>query len=127
MNISSNESGMKKLDIDLIRYLFNAKSSSIEELEEHSSGMFSTQQKLKEVQGELMSFVLSHKNRNSLFYIFVKKEAEQYLKIVASTVKGEPDEFTKRYTIVIHDDFTYEIKQLSLSSQILTVIMERHE
>jgi hypothetical protein len=118
-----NDSGIKQLDKDIIAAMFNAKCSTLENLEEYGSGMFSTQQKLIELKGQLLDFVSSYKNRNSFFYIFFNRENEQNLKIVATSVLDEPDELTKRFAIVIHRNLTgFEVKQLSLSSKILTII-----
>jgi molecular chaperone DnaK (HSP70) len=117
------ESGIRKIDIDLIKFFFDVKCSTLEELEEHSSGMFSTQQKLKDIRAELLNFVLSYKNRNSIFYIFLGGEKEQNLKIVVSNVEEEPDDLTKRFAITIDEDLTeFKVKQLSLSSKVLTLI-----
>jgi hypothetical protein len=125
MNIL-NESGIRKIDIDLVKFFFDIKSSTLEELEDHSSGMFSTQQKLKELQRQLLNFILSYKNRNSIFFIFLGEEVEQNLKIVVSSVEGDTDELTNRFAIIIDEDMTdLTVKQLSLSSKILTVISER--
>jgi hypothetical protein len=125
MNIL-NESGIRKIDIDLVKFFFDIKSSTLEELEDHSSGMFSTQQKLKELQRQLLNFILSYKNRNSIFFIFLGEEVEQNLKIVVSSVEGDTDELTNRFAIIIDEDVTdLTVKQLSLSSKILSVISER--
>lgn len=120
-----NESGLRKLDIDMIKYFFNAKASSLEELEEHSSGMFSTQQHLMELKTQLLNFVGAYKNRNSIFFIFLGEEKEQNLKIVVSNVSGEPDDLTKRFAITIDEDLSeLKVKQLSLSSKVLMLISE---
>ena len=124
MNIL-NESGMRKIDIDMIKFFFTAKCSTLEELEDHASGMFSTQMKLKELGRKLLDFVLSYKNKNSIFFIFINEEREQNLKIVASSVLGECDDLTSRFAIIINEDLTeLSVKQLSLSSKILTLIRE---
>lgn len=124
MNIL-NESGIRKIDINLISFFFDAKCSTLEDLEEHTSGMFSTQQKLMELKRELLTFVLAYKNRNSIFYIFIGEESEQTLKIVVSSILGEPDLTTKRFAIVVDEHLTQlKISQLSLSSKILTIISE---
>ena len=124
MNIL-NESGMRKIDIDMIKYFFNVKSSTLEELEDHASGMFSTQQQLEELKNKLLSFVQSHKNRNSIFFIFINEESEQGLKIVVSNILDEPDELTKRFAIIIDENLVeLKVKQLSLSSKVLTLISE---
>lgn len=127
MNIL-NESGLRKIDIDLTQFFFDVKSSTLEELEEHTSGMFSTQMKLKELKGRLLNFILSYKNRNSIFFIFLGEEREQNLKIVVSSVLDEPDELTKRFAIIIDEDVSeLDIKQLSLSSKVLTLISRNNE
>jgi hypothetical protein len=121
MNILT-DSGIRKIDLDLINFFFNAKSFTLEELEDHASGMFSTQQKLKELGVQLSNFVQSYKNKNSIFFIFLGSEEEQNLKIVVSSVSDEPDEMTKRFAIVIDKDFAdLEIRQLSLSSRVITI------
>jgi hypothetical protein len=123
-----NESGIRKIDIELVKHLFNLKSSMLEELEEHKSGMFSTQQKLMELKGQLLDFLLQYSNRNSIFYIFFNEETEENLKIVVSSVLDETDELTKRFAILINEDLTeLKIKQLSLSSKILTIIRGNHD
>ena len=120
-----NESGLRKLDIDMIKYFFNAKASSLEELEEHSSGMFSTQQQLMELKTQLLNFVGAYKNRNSIFFVFLGEEKEQNLKIVVSNISGEPDDLTKRFAITIDEDLSeLKVKQLSLSSKVLMLISE---
>jgi hypothetical protein len=127
MNIL-NESGIRKIDIDLINFFFNVKSAMLEELEEHSSGMFSTQQKLMELKGQLLDFVLSYKNRNSIFYIFFNEEAEENLKIVVSSVTDGTSELTKRFAILIDESLTeLKIKQLSLSSKVWILTNSNHE
>lgn len=124
MNIL-NESGIRKIDVDLVKFFFDAKCSTLEELEEHASGMFSTQQKLIELKRELLAFILAYKNRNSIFFIFIDEETEQNLKIVVSSVIGYPDEMTKRYAIILSSDYSeLKIKQLSVSSKILTLISQ---
>jgi hypothetical protein len=122
---TSNNSGIKKIDLDLVGYYFNLKSATLEELEEHNSGTFTTQQRLQKLKGELVDFLIAHKN--ALSYIFFDKEKEENLKIVVSSVEGEPDEMTKRYAIVI-DKYLVDMKieQLSLSSKILTIISTRN-
>jgi hypothetical protein len=123
-----NESGIRKIDIELVKFLFNLKSSMLEELEEHKSGMFSTQQKLMELKGQLLDFIMSYSNRNSIFYIFFNEETEENLKIVVSSVTDEPNELTKRFAILVQEDLTeLEVKQLSLSSKILTIIRGNHD
>jgi hypothetical protein len=125
MNIL-NESGMRRIDIDLIKFFFTAKASSLEQLEEYKSGMFSTQQRLLELQRELLDFVLSYKNKNSIFFLFMGEETEQQLKIVVSNLVDEPNEMTKRFAIILSDDLAnFEVKQLSLSSKVLTLISVR--
>jgi hypothetical protein len=100
----------------------------LEELEEHTSGMFSTQQKLMELKGQLLDFIMSYSNRNSIFYIFFNEETEENLKIVVSSVTDESNELTKRFAILIQEDLTeLEVKQLSLSSKILTIIRGNHD
>jgi len=127
MNIL-NESGIRKIDIDLVNFYFNLKSSALEELEEHISGMFSTQQKLNQLKGRLLDFLLAYKNRNSLFYIFFDAEREENLKMVVSSVTTEPDEMTKRFAILIDEELTdIQIEQLSLSSKVLTIINSKNE
>ena len=127
MNIL-NESGIRKIDIDLVNFYFNLKSSALEELEEHISGMFSTQQKLNQLKGRLLDFLLAYKNRNSLFYIFFDAEREENLKMVVSSVTTEPDEMTKRFAILIDEELTdIQIEQLSLSSKLLTIINSKNE
>ncbi|MBE3086060.1 MAG: hypothetical protein IMZ64_07580 [Bacteroidetes bacterium] len=117
------ETGIRLLDIELVKYFFRIKSSTIEELEEHASGMFSTQMKLQELERQLLSFILSYKNKNSIFFIFLNEEREQNLKIVVSNVQGEPDELTKRFTIVLDEGLIgLKISQLSVSSKILSLI-----
>lgn len=124
MNIL-NDSGIRQIDKDVISAIFNAKASSLESLEEHKSGMFSTQQKLIELKQQLLDFVSAYKNRNSFFYIFFNKETELNLKIVATSVLDEPDETTKRLAIIIDRDLSgFKVKQLSLSSKMLTLISE---
>jgi hypothetical protein len=121
MNIS-NESGLRQIDIDLLKFFFTAKASTLESLEEHSSGMFSTQQKLMELKTQLLNFVLAQKNRNSIFYIFLNRELEQNLRIVVSST-DEPDEMTQRFAIVVDESLAeMKVKQLSVSSKILTLI-----
>jgi hypothetical protein len=121
MNIS-NESELRQIDIDLLKFFFTAKASNLESLEEHSSGMYSTQQKLMELKTQLLNFVLAQRNRNSIFYVFQNRELEQNLKIVVSNT-DEPDEMTQRFTIVLDENLVeMRIKQLSLSSKILTLI-----
>lgn len=122
-----NDSGIKKIDLDLIGYYFNLKSSSLEELEEHDSGTFSTQQKLQNLRGRLIDFLSAYRNRNSIFYIFFDKETEENLKIVVSSVDGEPDEMTNRYAILISKSLVdIQVEQLSHSSKVLTIISNRH-
>jgi hypothetical protein len=122
MNIS-NESGIKKIDLDLIKFFFEAKSSSLEELEEHSSGMFSVQQKIIELERELLALLCKYSSRNSIFYVFIGEEVEQDLKIIVSTVEYETNELTKRYAVLIDKSLTnLSVKQLSLSSKVLTLI-----
>ena len=130
MNIlNDNQSGIRKLDIDLINFFFNAKCAVLEDNEEHESGMFSTQQKLMESKRQLLDFVLSYKNRNSIFYIFFNKEKEQNLKIVVSNTLGdEPNELTKRFAIVIDENLgTMLVKGQSLSGKVLTIILNNNE
>lgn len=124
MNIL-NESGLRKIDLDLIKFFFDAKASTLEELEDHATGMFSTQQKLMELKSQLLNFVCAYKNRNSIFFIFFNEESEQNLKIVVSNVLDEPDDLTKRFAIIV-DEYLSEmkVKQLSLSSKILTIISQ---
>lgn len=118
-----NESGLKKIDIDLVKFFFDAKRFTLEELKDHSVGMFSTQMKLKELRDELLSFLLSFKNRNSIFYIFLNEEKEECLRIVISNVEDEPDMQTKRFAIVINEDISeLKISQLSMSSKLLISI-----
>ena len=125
MNIL-NESGIRKLDIDLVNFFFNAKSAMLESLEEHKSGMFSTQQKLMEIKGQLLDFLMSHEN--SIFYIFFNEQTEENLKIVVSSVMDEPDELTKRFAILIDESSTeLRIEKLSLSSKVLITIKGNHE
>ena len=125
MNIL-NESGIRKLDIDLVNFFFNAKSALLESLEEHKSGMFSTQQKLMEIKGQLLDFLMSHEN--SIFYIFFNEQTEENLKIVVSSVMDEPDELTKRFAILIDESSTeLRIEKLSLSSKVLITIKGNHE
>lgn len=125
MNIL-NDSGIRKLDIDLITFFFNAKGSSLEELEEHKSGMFSTQQKLIETKRQLLDFIMSYKNRNSIFYIFFNEEREESLKIVVANT-DESDELTKRFAIVLDENLSsLRISQLSLSSKMLTIIVQNN-
>jgi len=127
MNIL-NESGIRKLDIDLVNFFFNAKSAMLESLEEHKSGMFSTQQKLMELKGQLLDFLTSHQNKNAIFYIFFNEETEENLKIVVSSVTDEPDELTKRFAILINESSTeLRIEKLSLSSKVLITIKGNHE
>ena len=124
MNIL-NESGIRKIDVDMVKFFFDTKCSTLEELEEHSSGMFSTQQKLVELKRDLLSFILSYRNKNSIFFIFIDEEKEQNLKIVVSSVIGYPDDLTKRFAIILDSDYSeLKIKQLSLSSKMLTLISE---
>jgi hypothetical protein len=125
MNIS-NESGIRKLDIDLVNFFFNTKSAMLESLEDHKSGMFSTQQKLMEIKGQLLDFLMSHEN--SIFYIFFNEQTEENLKIVVSSVMDEPDELTKRFAILIDESSTeLRIEKLSLSSKVLITIKGNHE
>lgn len=126
MNIL-NEPTLRKIDIDLLKFLFTAKRSTLEELEDHASGMFSTQMTLKTLQEQLLDFVLSYKNKNSIFFIFMNEESESGLRIVVNSLQGnEPDELTKRFAIIIDEDLCeLKVKQLSLSSKILTIISER--
>jgi hypothetical protein len=127
MNIL-NDSGIRKIDLDLVSYYFNLKSSTLEELEEHDSGTFSTQQKLQRIKGRLIDFLSAGKNKNSLFYVFFDEEKEENLKMVLSSVRDEPDEMTRRYAILINRSLTdIQIEQLSLSSKLLTVISNRNE
>jgi hypothetical protein len=118
-----NESGLRKLDIDLINFFFKAKASSLEELVDHRSGMFSTQQKLMELKGQLLDFLQSYKNKNSIFYIFFNEESEVGLKIIVNNLVDEPDDRTKRFAIIVDEDLIdFKVQQLSLSSKILTII-----
>jgi hypothetical protein len=117
------ESGIRRLDIDLIKFFFTIKAAMLEHLEESVSGMYSTQEKLMELQGQLLDFLLAWKNRNSIFYIFLNKEKEENLKIVVSSVEDEPDELTKRYAIVINEELTeMKIYKTSFNSKLLNLI-----
>lgn len=123
-----NESGIRKLDIDLINFLFKAKASSLEELEDHRSGMFSTQQKLMELKGQLLDFLQSYKNRNSIFYIFFNDESEAGLKFIVNNLVDDPNELTKRFAIIVDENLIdLKVKQLSLSSKILTIISNSND
>jgi hypothetical protein len=118
-----SKSNVRKVDEYLISSLFDKKSSTLEDLEEHKSGMFSTQQKLLELKRNLLNFVNSYKNKNSIFYIFLDEETEQNLKIVVSSVLGESDSMTKRFAIILDTDLTdLKIGQLSLSSKMLVFV-----
>lgn len=120
-----SESGVRKLDLDLISFYFNAKSASLEELEEHSSGMFSTQNKLMNIKRQLLDFVKSYKNRDAIFYIFLNDESEEGLKIVVNSLMDDPNELTKRFAIIIDENLTgLKVKQLSLSTKVLTIIQD---
>jgi hypothetical protein len=48
-----NDTGLRRLDVDLVSFFFKAKASSLEELEDHASGMFSTQQKIMELKRQM--------------------------------------------------------------------------
>lgn len=123
MNTLRNDSGIRNLDLDMVKHLFNVKASSIEELEEHATGMWSTQAKVMELKSQLINFLSSYKSRNSIFYIFLGDEREHNLKIIVTSVLDEPDETTKRFAITIEEDFTdFKVKQLSLSSKLLTLV-----
>ena len=102
----SNESGMRKIDIDLVKFFFTAKTSTLEELEDHASGMFSTQQDLMELQQRVLSFMLAQRNRNSIFYLFLNKVKLENLRIVVNTVIDLPDDLTKEYAMVLDEDLT---------------------
>ena len=119
---------VRKLDLDLVSFYFKCKAATLEELEDHASGMFSTQTKLMELKGQLLDFIQSHKNRNSVFYIFFDEESERGLKIVVSNLVDDPDELTKRYAIIIDEDLTrLRVEQLSLSSKVLTLIWDSND
>jgi hypothetical protein len=119
---TSNESGIRKIEVDLLKFFFDAKRFTLEELEDHASGMFTTQMKLTELRDQLLTFVLSYKNKNSIFYIFLNGEREENLRLVIPTT-DDPDHLTNRFAIIIDEHITeMEIKQLSLSSKILTLI-----
>ena len=127
MNIL-NESNVRKLDIDLINFLFHAKCAMLEELEEHSSGMFSTQNKLLNLKRELLDFIMTYKNRESIFYIFFNEESEESLKLVVSNLTDEPNEVTKRFAIIVDENLAgLRIKQLSVSGRVLTLILNGDE
>ena len=125
-----NDSGIKKIDIDLVKFFFDAQSSNLETLEELGTGMFSTQQKLEELKNRLLGFIQAQKSQNSIFYIFLDEERIQNLKIVVSSVIGETDEFTKEYAIVLQRDLidleareiNLKAMQLSVSGKLLTLI-----
>jgi len=118
-----NDSGIRKLDIDLIKFFFDAKRYTIEELEDHASGMFTTQMKLNELRDKLLNFILSYKNTNSIFFIFLNGEKEENLRLVIPTIEVSPDHLTKRFAVIINEHQTeVEIKQLSLSSKLLTLV-----
>ena len=120
-----SESGVRQLDLDLISFYFNAKSASLEELEEHSSGMFSTQNKLMNLKRQLLDFISSYKNRDAIFYIFLNDESEEGLKIVVNSLMDDPNELTKRFAIIIDENLTgLKVKQLSLSTKVLTIIQD---
>ena len=115
-----NSSGISQLDIDLLEFFFNSKSAMLEEIEEHKSGMFSTQNKILELKRQLLTFVKSYKNKNSLFFLFFNDDDEQNLKVVASSVLDEPNELTKRFAIILDENtLELEVKQLSLSTKII--------
>lgn len=119
----SNESGMRKIDIDLVKFFFTAKTSTLEELEDHASGMFSTQQDLMELQQRVLSFMLAQRNRNSIFYLFLNKVKLENLRIVVNTVIDLPDDLTKEYAMVLDEDLTdLKVYQRSVSGQILTLV-----
>jgi len=121
MSILNNPT-INQLDIDLVGFFFNAKAAVLESAEDHVSGMFSTQVKLKEFKEQLLNFINSYKNQNSIFYIFLGEPAEQNLKIVVSTVSKEPNEMTKRFSVIIDEDLSnMNVSQLSLSERILTI------
>jgi hypothetical protein len=119
---TSNESSIRKIDVDMLKFFFDAKRFTLEELEEHATGMFTTQCKLTELRDNLLKFVLSYKNKNSIFYIFLNSEREENLKIVVSST-DEPNHLTQRFAIILNEYLTeMDIKQLSLSSKLLTLV-----
>lgn len=121
MNIS-NQSGISRLDLDLAGFLFNAKSFLLESNEEHLLGNFTTQQRLADLKSELTDFLKRYANNNAIFYIFFGEAVEHKLKIVLTSVVGDPDERTKRFVIVIKDDLTnFDISQTSISTRILNI------
>ena len=125
MNISNNDSGIRQSDKNLISAMFNTVASTLESLEEYRSGTFSTQQKLMELKQLILDFVSAYKNRNTIFYVFLNKETENNLKIVVTSLLDEPDETTKRVAIIIDRNLKdFKVKQLSLSSKMLTLIQE---
>jgi hypothetical protein len=114
---------MRNIDIELVKYFFRIKRSTLEDLEEHASGAFGAQAKLVETERQLLDFILSYKNTNSIFFIFLNEETEHNLKIVVTNVEDEPDERTKRYAVILDESLIdFKVKQLSLSSKILTLI-----
>jgi hypothetical protein len=124
MSTLTINSGIKRIDLAIISSLFDTKASSLEELEEHSSGNFSTQQRIIELKAELLNFVSEFKNRNSMFYIFLNNKKEKNLKIVTSSVIGDLDDTVKRFAIVFNEDsLTLDIEQESLSGKRLISIL----
>jgi hypothetical protein len=119
--LTSSNHKVRQIDLDLIGFYFDAKASMLEELEDHTSGMFSTQQNLIEAKRQLINFITAEKSKNSIFYLYLDEVKEENLRVVVPTT-NEKDDLTREFIVILHENGKTEIAQGSLSGKVLTII-----